>query len=91
MTSKGCRSGEAVPMILEAAAKQVESPLTSSDVEEERLELYCRVVREGEAADANDEARGAHAAVNSCGGEVNGGAGKPGPSPPPLMKSGQQG
>ena len=33
--------GEAVPLILEAAAKQVESPVTSSDVEDERLELHC--------------------------------------------------
>ncbi|MPC56423.1 hypothetical protein E2C01_050384 [Portunus trituberculatus] len=31
--------GETVPLILEDAAKQVESPVTSSDVEDERLEL----------------------------------------------------
>ena len=79
MTSKGCRSGEAVPMILEAAAKQVDSPMMSSDVEEETLELYCGAVKEGEAADATEKARRGHAAVNSCGGEVNSGAGKAGP------------
>ena len=33
--------GEVVPLLLEGAAKQVESPVTSLDVEEERLELYC--------------------------------------------------
>ncbi|MPC64541.1 hypothetical protein E2C01_058659 [Portunus trituberculatus] len=39
-------------MQLDAVAEQVESPLTSSDVEDKRLELHCRVVREGEVADA---------------------------------------
>ena len=81
--------GEAVPLIHEAAAKKVWSPVTSSDVEEERLELYCRVVREAVAADATEKTRGGHAAVYSCSGEVNGGAGKAGPTLPPHMRSGQ--
>ena len=38
--------GETVPLVLEGAANQVESPVTTSDVEDERLELHCRVVRE---------------------------------------------
>ena len=33
--------GETVPLVLESAAKQVESPMTSSDVEDKRLELHC--------------------------------------------------
>ena len=33
--------GEAVPLILEGAAEQVVSPMTSSDVEDKRLELHC--------------------------------------------------
>ncbi|MPC52040.1 hypothetical protein E2C01_045900 [Portunus trituberculatus] len=33
--------GETVPLILEDAAEQVESPVTSSDVEDKRLELHC--------------------------------------------------
>ena len=54
--------GEIVPLVLEDAVKQVESPVTSSDVEE-RLELNCGVVRECEAADATGEGGGGHAAV----------------------------
>ena len=54
--------GEVVPLVLEAAAEQMESLVTSSDVEKERLELHCQVMREGEAADG----RGGHAAVSSC-------------------------
>ena len=75
---------EAVPLIHEAATK----PVTNSDVEE-RLELHCWVVRKGEAADATKEARGGHATVDSCGGEVNGGAGEEGPTLPPHMRSGR--
>ncbi|MPC45833.1 hypothetical protein E2C01_039539 [Portunus trituberculatus] len=37
---------EMLSLILEDAAEQVESLVTSSDVEDERLELHCRVVRE---------------------------------------------
>ena len=70
--------GEAIPLVLEDAAEQVESLVTSADVEDERLELQCRVVR-GEAADATEEACGSQTAVSSCGGEVNGGTGKVGP------------
>ncbi|MPC65398.1 hypothetical protein E2C01_059532 [Portunus trituberculatus] len=33
--------GQCVPLILEHAVKQVESPVTSSDGEDERLELHC--------------------------------------------------
>ncbi|MPC87748.1 hypothetical protein E2C01_082621 [Portunus trituberculatus] len=61
---------EMLPLILEDAAEQVESPVTSSDVEDERLELHCRVMREGEVADATVRARERQAAVSSCGGEV---------------------
>ncbi|MPC65784.1 hypothetical protein E2C01_059920 [Portunus trituberculatus] len=43
----GCRFNS----ILEDAVEQVESPVMSSDVEDERLELHCRVVREDETAD----------------------------------------
>ena len=32
--------GKTVPLVLEVAAKQVESPVTSSDMEDERLELH---------------------------------------------------
>ena len=46
--------GETIPLILESAAEQVESPVTSSDVEDERLELQCLVVREREVADVNE-------------------------------------
>ena len=63
--------------VCEGAAKQVESPVTSPDVEE-RLELNCGVVREREAADATEEGGGGHAVVSDCGGEVNGGVGKAG-------------
>ena len=70
--------GEAIPLILEDTAEQVESLVTSSDVEDERLELQCRVVW-GEAADATEEAYGSQAEVSSCGVEVNGGAVKVGP------------
>ena len=66
--------GEIVPLVLEDAAKQVESSVTSPDVEE-RLELNCGVVREREAAGATEEGGGGHAAVSSCGDEVDGGAG----------------
>ncbi|MPC17327.1 hypothetical protein E2C01_010178 [Portunus trituberculatus] len=61
---------EMLPLILEDAAEQVESPVRSSDVEDERLELHCRVVREGEVADATVRARESQAAVTSCGSEV---------------------
>ncbi|MPC52585.1 hypothetical protein E2C01_046456 [Portunus trituberculatus] len=66
---------QTVPLILEDAAEQVSSPVTSSDVEDERVELHCQVVREGEVADATLIARGRHAAASSCGGEVDGDAG----------------
>ncbi|MPC39383.1 hypothetical protein E2C01_032918 [Portunus trituberculatus] len=59
-----------LPLILEDAVEQVESPVTSSDVEDERLELHCRVVREVEVADATVRARERQAAVSSYGGEV---------------------
>ena len=36
---------ETVPPILEGAFEQVERPVTSSDVKDERLELHCQVVR----------------------------------------------
>ena len=61
--------------VCEGAVKQVESPVTCPDVEE-RLELNCGVVRKHEAADATEVGGGGHAAVSSCGDEVNGGAGK---------------
>ncbi|MPC62113.1 hypothetical protein E2C01_056196 [Portunus trituberculatus] len=32
---------EMLPLILEDAAEQVKSPVTSSDVKDERLELHC--------------------------------------------------
>ena len=44
-------------------------------------------MRDGEAA---DDACGGHAAVNSCGGEVNGGAGKAGPVGSERRKVGQR-
>ncbi|MPC28013.1 hypothetical protein E2C01_021206 [Portunus trituberculatus] len=51
--------GETVPLILEDTAEQVDSPVTSSDVEDERLELHCRVVREGgEIGEVGEGARG---------------------------------
>ncbi|MPC48911.1 hypothetical protein E2C01_042697 [Portunus trituberculatus] len=53
---------------------QVESPVTSSDVEDERLELHCRVVRGSETADATVIARKRQAAARSCRGEVVGDA-----------------
>ena len=65
--------GETVPLVLEGAAKQVESPVTSSDVEDERVELDCRVVREGGVAGATETARTRRAAASSRGGEVKGG------------------
>ncbi|XP_045104410.1 uncharacterized protein LOC123499944 [Portunus trituberculatus] len=55
---------------------QVESPVMSSYVEDERLELHCRVVREGETADATVIARECQAAARSCGGEMDGDAGE---------------
>ncbi|MPC63623.1 hypothetical protein E2C01_057723 [Portunus trituberculatus] len=61
---------EMLSLILEDAAEHVESPVTSSDVEDERLELRCRVVREGEVADATVRGHECQAAVRSCGGEV---------------------
>ncbi|MPC43580.1 hypothetical protein E2C01_037230 [Portunus trituberculatus] len=70
--------GQWVPLILEDAVEQVESPVTSSDDEDERLELHCRVVREGETADATVIARERQAAARSCGGEVDRDAGRPG-------------
>ena len=63
--------------------------MTSSDIEDERLEMHCRIVREGVAADTTEEARGGLAAVNSCGGEVNGGAGKVSSVLQPHMRSDQ--
>ena len=66
---------EVIPLILEGAIEQLESPV-SSNVEEERLELHYRVVRKSEAADATEEACGGHAAVSSCGGKMNGGVRK---------------
>ena len=48
--------------VLEGAAKQMESPVRSPDVEE-RLELNCGVVREREAADATEEGGGSQAPV----------------------------
>ncbi|MPC61083.1 hypothetical protein E2C01_055146 [Portunus trituberculatus] len=68
--------GQWVPLILEDAVERVESPVTSSDVEDERLELHCRVVREGETADATMIARERQAAARSCGGEVDEDAGE---------------
>ncbi|MPC61205.1 hypothetical protein E2C01_055271 [Portunus trituberculatus] len=66
--------GQSVPLILEDAVEQVESPVTSSDVEDEGLELHCRVVRQGEVADATVIARGRQAAASNCDGEVDGDA-----------------
>ncbi|MPC52227.1 hypothetical protein E2C01_046090 [Portunus trituberculatus] len=63
--------GQWVPLILEDAAGQVESPVTSSGGEDERLELHCRVMKEGETADTTVIARGRQAAASSCGGEVD--------------------
>ena len=54
-----------------------------------RDELHCRVVR-GEMADAPKEACAGHAAVNSCGGEVNGGAGKADPMGSERSDAGQR-
>ncbi|MPC69644.1 hypothetical protein E2C01_063874 [Portunus trituberculatus] len=68
--------GETVPLIFEDAAEQVESPVASSDVEDERLELHCRVVREGEVADTTVTAHGRKAAANSCGGDLDADAGE---------------
>ena len=48
--------------------------MTSSDVEDERVELDCRVVREGGVAGATETARTRRAAASSRGGEVEGGA-----------------
>ncbi|MPC64056.1 hypothetical protein E2C01_058166 [Portunus trituberculatus] len=55
--------GKMLPLILEDAAEQVERPVTSLDVEDERLELHCRVVREGGVADAIVRARECQAGV----------------------------
>ncbi|MPC40348.1 hypothetical protein E2C01_033904 [Portunus trituberculatus] len=66
--------GHWVPLILEDAVEQVESPVTSSDVENKRLELLCRVVRESETADVTVIARERQVAERSCGGEVDGDA-----------------
>ncbi|MPC50187.1 hypothetical protein E2C01_044010 [Portunus trituberculatus] len=77
--------GQWLPLILEDAAEQVENPVTSSGVEDERLELHCRVVREGETADATVIARGRQAAASSCGGEVDGDAGEPSSALSPQM------
>ena len=77
--------GETVPLVLEGAAKQMESPVTSSDVEDERLELHCRVVREGGVAGATETARSRQAAASSGGGEVKGGADDARPALPPHM------
>ncbi|MPC67766.1 hypothetical protein E2C01_061950 [Portunus trituberculatus] len=49
---------EIVPLILEDAAEQVESPVTTSYVKDERLELHYRVVREGGVADSTVTAGG---------------------------------
>ena len=81
--------GGVVPLVLEGASKQVESPVTSPDVEEKRLELNCGVMREHEVADATEEACGGHA-VESCGGEVKGNAGKAGPMGSARSEAGQQ-
>ncbi|MPC17080.1 hypothetical protein E2C01_009925 [Portunus trituberculatus] len=62
---------EMLPLILEDTAEQVESPVTSSDVENERLELHCRVVREGEVAVATVRTRERQEAMSSCGGKVS--------------------
>ncbi|XP_045123034.1 uncharacterized protein LOC123511317 [Portunus trituberculatus] len=77
--------GEMVPLILEDAAEQVESPVTSSDVEDKRLELHCQVVREGEVADATVTARGRQAAAIRCGGEMDGGVGEASSALPPHV------
>ena len=53
------------------------------------MEQHCRMVREGEGADATEEARRGHAAVNSCGGVVNVGAGKTSPVGSGWSKAGQ--
>ncbi|MPC65088.1 hypothetical protein E2C01_059214 [Portunus trituberculatus] len=76
---------ETVPLILEDAAKQVENPMTSSDVEGERLELHCPVVREGKVADATVRACGHQAAASSGGREVDGDAGEAIPVLSPLV------
>ena len=80
---------EIVPLVLEGATKQVESPVTSPDVDK-RLGLHCGVLKEREAADATEEGGGDQAAVSSCGGEVNSGAGKAGPVGSARSEAGQQ-
>ncbi|MPC34664.1 hypothetical protein E2C01_028060 [Portunus trituberculatus] len=57
-------------MQMQDAAEQVKSPVMSPDVEDERLELHCQVVRKGEVADATVRARERQAVMSSCSGEV---------------------
>ncbi|MPC47342.1 hypothetical protein E2C01_041084 [Portunus trituberculatus] len=76
---------EMLPLILEDAVEQVESPMTSSDVEDERLELHCRVVREGEVADATVRAGGRQTAASSNGHEVDGDVGEASPALSPHV------
>ena len=63
----------------------MESPETSSYVEDERLELHCRVVREGGVAGTNETARRRQAAASSCGSEMDGGTDDASPALPPHM------
>ncbi|MPC57708.1 hypothetical protein E2C01_051695 [Portunus trituberculatus] len=72
--------GETVPLILEDAVEQVETPVTSSDVEDERLELHCS--HEGRR---HCDTRGRQAAASSCGGEVDGDAGDASSALPPHV------
>ncbi|MPD06361.1 hypothetical protein E2C01_102169 [Portunus trituberculatus] len=69
---------EMLPLILEDAAEQVESPMTSSDVEDERLERHCQVVMEVEVADVT-------AVASSDGHEVNRDAGEASPALSPHV------
>ena len=46
--------------------------MTSSDVEDERLDLHCLVIREGGAAGTTEVAHRGQAAPSSSSGEVNG-------------------
>lgn len=46
--------GKTVLLILKGAAEQGESPMSGSYVKDERLELRCRILREGEMAAARD-------------------------------------
>ncbi|MPC60214.1 hypothetical protein E2C01_054253 [Portunus trituberculatus] len=77
--------GETVPLFLEDAAEQVESPVTSSNIEDKRLELHCRVMREDDVADATVAARGCQAVASICGGEVDEGAGEASSTLPPHV------